>query len=127
MLQKFELKGVHTNIDENLRKYVTKKIGRLDRYLPRHHRDSAHAVVELKENKARDKNKYTCEVSMHLPHESIVVSEKTMNMYAAVDIVETKLKQRIKKYKESQPNGKFYRHLSGRLRRRNLAEPPIEA
>jgi len=122
MLQKFEINGVHTTIDDKLRKYVTKKIGRLDRYLPRHHRDSVHVIVELKESKAKDKNKYTCEVIMHLPHENIAVSESTMNMYAAVDIVETKLKLQIKKYKDSHASGKLTRHLTARLRRKATPE-----
>jgi putative sigma-54 modulation protein len=119
VIEKFELNGVHTTIDDNLRKYVTKKIGRLDKYLPRAHRDSVHVVVELKEAKAKDKNKYTCEVTMHLPHEDVNVRESTMNMFAAVDIVETKLKLQIKKYKESHASGKLTRHLTARFRRRN--------
>jgi len=119
MLQKFELKGVHTTIDTNLQKYVTKKIGNLDRYLPRHHRDSVHAIVELKEaTKANPQKKYTCDVTLHLPHGTLSVNESTMNMYAAVDIVEEKLKQQIKKYKETHANGKWSRRLTARLRRR---------
>lgn len=127
MLQKFELKGVHTTIDENLQKYVTKKIGRIDKYLPRHHRDSAHAVVELKEAaKAKDQKKYTCEVTLYLPHETLNVAETTMNMFAAVDIVETKLKLQIKKYKESHANGKLARHLTARMRRRSAETSTLE-
>jgi len=122
MLQKFELKGVHTNIDEQLRTYATKKIGRLDKYLPRHHRDSVHTVVELKEGKARDKKHYCCDVTMHLPHGDVNVQEKAYNMYEAIDIVETKLKQAIRKYKDQHANGKLARHLAGRLRRSPVAE-----
>ena len=126
MLQKFDLKGVHTTIDENLQKYVTKKIANLDKYLPRHHRDSAHAIVELKEAaKAKDQRKYTCDVTLHLPRETLHVAESTMNMYAAIDIVETKLKQQIKKYKESHASGKLTRHLTARLRRRPVVEAEL--
>jgi ribosomal subunit interface protein len=130
MIQKFEINGIHTVVDENLRKYVNKKIGRLDKYLPRHHRDSVHVVVELKESKAKDKNKYTCEVIMHLPHGGdIKVRESTMNMFAAVDIVETKLKLLIKKHKEQHASGKLARHLTARFRRRaaNTVAPQPEA
>jgi len=129
MLQKFELNGVHTTIDENLQKYVTRKIGRLDKYMPRAHRDSVHAIVELKEaSKAKEQKKYTCEVTLHMPHETISVAESTLNMYAAVDIVEEKLKQQIKKYKETHASGKLTRHLTGRLRRRtSLAPEQLEA
>lgn len=118
MIEKFELKGVHTTIDDNLHKYVQNKIGRLDKYMPRHHRDSVHAVVELKEITSKDKNKYACTAVLHLPGEMITVTETTVNMYAAVDIVETKLKQQIKKYKDSHGNGKWSRHLTARFRRR---------
>jgi putative sigma-54 modulation protein len=121
MIQKFEINSVHTVVDENLLKYVTKKIGHLDKYLPRYHRDSVHAVVELKEAKAKNQNKYTCEVTLHMPHEMLNVSESTMNMYAAVDIVETKLKLQIKKYKDTHAGSKLSRHLAGRFRRRTAA------
>jgi ribosome-associated translation inhibitor RaiA len=45
-----------------------------------------------------------------------------MNMFAAVDIVETKLKLQIKKYKESHGSGKLSRHLTARFRRKNSLE-----
>lgn len=129
MLQKFDLRGIHTTIDDGLQKYVHKKLGRLDRYLPRAHRDSAHAIVELKEApRARDQKKYTCDVVLHLPHETLNVRESTLNMYAAIDIVEAKLKQQIKKYKETHASGKLLRHLSGRSHQRTqLAPEQLEA
>jgi ribosome-associated translation inhibitor RaiA len=42
-------------------------------------------------------------------------------MYAAVDIVEAKLKIQIKKYKDKHGNGKLHRHLVARFRRRTKA------
>lgn len=124
MLAKFDLKGVHTTIDESLDKYTKRKIGNLDKYLPRAHRDSAHAVVELKEApRAKDQNRFTCGVTLYLPHETIEVRETTLNIYAAIDIVEEKLKQRIKKYKDQHADGKIFRHLAGRLRRRTGLRP----
>src|SRR3982751_3022267 len=119
MLQKFEVQGEHTVVDEALRKYVTKKIGGLDRYLLRHNRQSAHAEVHLKESKKKDNNHCTCEVVLRLPHQTIVIKESALNMYAAVDIVEVKLKQQIQKYKEKHSSGKMHRHVFGRFRRRN--------
>jgi ribosomal subunit interface protein len=127
MIAKFELKGVHTTIDTNLQKYATKKLASLDRYLPRHHRDAAHAVVELKQaSKAKEAKKYTCDVTLHLPHGVIHVAESTMNMFAAIDIVETKLKQQIKRYKDSHGSGKLARRLTARFRRRNNAPVFVE-
>ena len=126
MLQKFEIHGVHTTVDDNLTKYVTRKIGGLDRYLSRHDRESAHAEVYLKESKAKDKNRYTCEVKLRLPKDTIIIRESTLNLFAAVDIAESKLKQQLKKHKDMQQNGKMHRHMFGRLRRRVVTAEPIE-
>lgn len=119
MLQKFEIHGAHTTVDNSLKKYVTKKIGGLDRYISRHSRASAHAEVHLKEHKTKNNNRFTCEVTMHVPHQTIVVKENALNMYAAVDIVEAKLKQQLQKYKDLHSNGKTHRHLFARFRRRS--------
>lgn len=118
MLQKFEIQGVHTTVDDSLRKYVNRKIGNLDRYLSKHSRESAHGEVILQERKSKKNDHCSCEVILHLPHQNIVVKEQAMNMYAAVDIVEAKLKQQIKKYKDKHASGKMHRHLFNRFRRR---------
>lgn len=124
MIAKFDLKGVHTTIDTNLQKYATKKLGNLDKYLPRAHRDAVHAIVELKQAaKAKEQKKYTCDVTLHLPQGTVHVAESTMNMFAAIDIVEAKLKLQIKKYKESHMSGKLSRQLAARFRRRTQLVP----
>ena len=117
MIQKLEIQGIHMTVDDSTRRYVVRKIGRLDRYLPKKVRDVAHAEVMLKESKAKDKNHCTCEVTLHLPKETINVKESTINMIAAIDIIETKLYQRIDKYKDMHL-GKTKRHLLARLRNR---------
>lgn len=118
MINRLDITQVHATADEALQKYLRRKIGHLDRFLPRHAQDSAHAEIRLKESKARDKKGSTCEVTLHLPHEVINVSETTVNMYAAVDIVELKLRQRIIKYKELHAGGTLRRRLALRFRRK---------
>jgi len=98
---KITIEGVHIKINDDLEKYVAKKIGKLDKYVPRVARGSAHAQVFLKESKIKNKKQCTCEVVMHLPHEEFVTKETTMNIFAAVDIVEAKLKNHLKKYKDT--------------------------
>jgi putative sigma-54 modulation protein len=119
MLQKFEIVGVHTVVNDRLRSYVNKKIGGLDRYISRHSRQSAHAEVHLKETKSKTKDRSRCEVTLHLPHQTIVIKENALNMYAAVDIVEAKLKQQLQKYKDRHSNGKMHRHLFARFNRKS--------
>jgi putative sigma-54 modulation protein len=122
MLQKFEIQGVHTTVTEALHKYVTKKIGNLDRYIMRQNRDCAHTEVFLKEGKTKNHNHCTCEVTMHLPQQTIIIKESAMNMYAAVDIVEAKLKQQLQKYKDLHHNGKNQRRMFARFRRQSALE-----
>lgn len=119
MIAKMEINGVHLKVDDDLRKYVTKKIGKLDKYISKHARTSAHAEVILKESKAKDKKQCTCEVVLFLPKAELTTKESTLNIYAAVDIVEAKLKNQLKKYKETHDNPKLHRRLINRLRRKS--------
>jgi ribosomal subunit interface protein len=117
MIQKLEINGVHMTVGEELRKYVGKKIGHMDTYISKHARDSVHIEVKLKEGRAKDNQIRTCEVIVHLPHEVIALSETTVNIYAAIDIVEAKLKQRLRKYKDLHATPKFHRRMLARLKR----------
>lgn len=116
MIKRLEIEGVHMNVGEDLKKYVVKKIGGLEKYVPKHARSSLHVEVKLKEGKAKNKDERTCEVIMHLPQEVIMVSETTVNMFAAVDIVEEKLKTQLRKYKDIRTDHKLHQRLLARLR-----------
>ncbi len=131
MIQKLEINGVHIKVDDKLRAYITKKISKLDRYIPRHARESAHAEVFIKEINVQGKPKgakrpargrvgakeYECEVILQLPKETIALKESTLNPFAAVDIVEAKLKNQLKKYKETHSSLRLHRRVLARLRR----------
>jgi len=98
---KITVEGVHTDVSDDLEKYVVKKIGKLDKYISRSARNSAHAQIFLKEFSIKNKKQCACEVVMHLPHEEFATKETTMNIFAAVDIVEAKLKNHLRKYKDT--------------------------
>ncbi len=114
MIQKFEISATRLELDDRLKKYVTKKLATLDKYLPRQARPSAHMEVRFKEHKSGGQKQSVCDVTLHLPNETIKICESTQNVYAAVDIVEAKLKQQIKKYKELHSGGKRRRRLFAR-------------
>ncbi len=118
MIQKLEITGVHMHVGDDLRKYITKKIGGLDRYVPRAARESLHAELKLKESNARGRQERTCEVIVHLPNDVFAVKETTINMYAAVDIAEEKLKTQLRKYKDTHSAHKFRRRLLAALKHR---------
>jgi putative sigma-54 modulation protein len=116
MIERLDISGVHMEVDDDLRKYVQRKIGHLDRYIPKHSRESVHAEIKLKGSKAKDKKECTCEVELFLPHEILNHKESTVNMYAAVDIVETKLKNQLKKYKGLHANPRLHQRVIARFR-----------
>ncbi len=99
MIENIEVTGIHTEVDEDVRKYAIKKIGRLSKYMSSHAKKSVSARVKLKSSSVKGKNQYTCEVSIVLPFETITTKETTVNMFAAIDIVETKLKNQLVRYK----------------------------
>jgi putative sigma-54 modulation protein len=119
MIRKLEITGVHIDTDEKLKKYVRKSVNKLERYMPRHARDSAHVDVKLRESKKQQNQQCTAEIIIHLPHETLTAKESTVNLFAAVDIVEAKLRNQLKKYKDMHTNPRVYQRLSARFRRRN--------
>jgi putative sigma-54 modulation protein len=99
MIARIDKTGLNLELDGDLKKYIDKKVGRLDRYMPRHARKSVHAEVKMRETGNKAGDKYLCEAVLHLPGGQVMAKESTLNMFAAVDIVEAKLKNQLKKYK----------------------------
>lgn len=101
MINAIEITGVKYDIDDSTKKYVIKKISRLDRYLPRHARKSATAEVKLKQVNRANGNKYEAEVILQVPDKVLTAKDSTVNMLAAIDIVEAKLVNQLRKYKQT--------------------------
>ena len=102
MITSIEITGVGGYIvDEPTKKYIQKKIGRLDRFSPRHARKSMRAEVKIGEVNGDHGNKYEVQVTLHIPERSITAKDSTMNVLAATDIVSAKLTGQLRKYKET--------------------------
>ncbi len=114
MIENLTISSSRYEAKDDIKKYVNRKIARIDRFVPRHARKSLHAEVKFTERKTKS-DKYECEVILHLPDQYITAKADTVNMFAAVDIVETKLKNQLKKYKASHGGDRQDHH--SRLRR----------
>ena len=101
MIESIDISSKRYEVDETTKKYVLKKIGRLDRYLPRHARKTATADVRLRQINGDHGNKYEAEVVFNIPDKRITVVDSTVNMLAAIDIIEAKLVTQLRKYKEA--------------------------
>lgn len=93
-------------VDSELTTYIQKKIGKLDRHMKQKDRASARADVRLQETLTKGGKKCMCEVTLHMGGTTLTATESTINIYAAVDIVENKLQNQIKKYKEKHAAGR---------------------
>jgi putative sigma-54 modulation protein len=99
MIKKLELTGIHYDIDENTHKYALAKLGKLDKYMPRHARVSASAEVKLRQVNKDHGNKYEAEMILVLPDKTLVAKDSTVNMLAAIDIIEAKMIAQLGSYK----------------------------
>ena len=92
--------GNNYDLNEKIQEYIEEKIGELDKYVPRTKRDGLMAKITLTlDESGREDNQCICEASIQLPGALIEAREATLNMFAAVDIVEAKLKAQALKYK----------------------------
>ena len=114
MITHVNISSSHYEVTDDIKKYITKKIGRIDRFVSRHARKSVHVDVKLVQRKTKS-DKYECETILHLPEKIITAKASTVNMFAAVDIVETKLKNQLKKYKAA--HGGDHQDHHSKLRR----------
>ena len=118
MIKKLEISGIHAKIDKKLRDYVTEKIGLVDKYLPRSARESAHTEVKLIGEKIKTRQVYICEVILYLPHGVITSKENAGSFEEAVDLVEDKLKNQLKKYKDRHGRKRLHHRVFDKIRRR---------
>ncbi len=101
MIENIAITGIKADVTKDLEKYINKKIGKLDKHLKRSQRAEVRADVKLQEAVSKKNGKRcTCEVILHIPGARLTAVESTMNMFAAVDIVEAKLQNQLKKHKE---------------------------
>ena len=108
MIHTINVTGVRYTPDDLTKRYVRKKIGSLDRYLSRHVRKSATVDIKLKEVNRAHGNKYECDVIMHLPEQTITAKDSTLNMLAAVDIVEDEDARHQARPSRQAPTASFY-------------------
>ena len=117
MITNIDITGAGLSLDNSVKKYVRKKIGALDRLAPRHARKSIRADVKLSQVNRPKGNKYEVEVILFVPEKNLTAKDSTMNVLAAVDIVEAKLASQLYKYKQTSVPHIGRRKLLSRFKR----------
>lgn len=114
----------HDELDSDLQAYVERKIGHLDKYMPKGHEVVRGNIVLEYDHSAGDGNQYMCEARLEIPGADLYAKDGTVNLYAAVDIVDQKLKAQILKYKDKHDPSRNRRRL-GLGKRQAQAEEVI--
>jgi putative sigma-54 modulation protein len=101
MITSIKVTGIAYKVDDATSKYAIKRIGHLDRYLPRHARKTVKAEVKLAQVNHEHGNKYEVEAILNIPGKVITAKDSTSNIFAAIDIVEAKVKKQLNDYKQA--------------------------
>ena len=105
MIEKIDISGSNFKVEEGFKKYVEKRIGKLDRYLPRQHRKDVVAKVVVTQVDRDHGNKYEISVSMNIPGGKVLAAkDEASNIFAGIDIIEAKLTGQIRRYKTENTN-----------------------
>lgn len=118
MIEKIELNSAGYKIEEPLRKYASKRLGKLDRYLPKGRKKGVGAKVMIKEVGKNKGEKYEISAAVDIPGGKVITAkDECNNLFAGMDLVEAKLMGQIRRYKlEMQPH-RQKRGLKGLFRR----------
>lgn len=100
MIENIEVSGVKYKIDEPLKKYVVKRLGHLDKFLPKKNRRDVVMRVVVKQVNRPHNNKYEISVAVDVPGGKMLTArDEAGNVFAGIDILEAKLRGQVQKFK----------------------------
>lgn len=101
MIEKIDITGNNFKIEEGLKKYILKRLGKLDRYLPRGSKKDVVVKVIVTELASKGRGeKYEISAAMEIPGGKVIAAkDECSNIFAGVDLVEAKITGQIRRYK----------------------------
>ncbi len=118
MVKKVQISNIHSEVTDKIKSYAEKKIGGLDKYIPKNARESAMVDIKFKKKNSKQ-NSFECETVMSLPKTKITSHRGAESFMAAIDEVEENLKKQLKKYKETHNSPKRVRHIFAKIKLRS--------
>lgn len=106
MIEKIDISGSNYKPEESFKKYTIKRIGKLDRYLPRGNKKDVVAKIVVTEVNRAHGNKYEISANLEIPGGKVIsAKDECSNVFAGIDILEAKLTGQIRRFKiESNPH-----------------------
>ena len=88
--------GRNVDVTDYMKEYVTKKVGKLERYLPQ----AGEVRAELTQNMTRSANdRYTAQITIWANGQILRAEESTSDIFASVDATIDKMSSQIRRYK----------------------------
>lgn len=106
MIDKIEIIGNDYTVGDQLKKYIKKRLGKLDKYLPRGSKKDVVLKVVIESIGHQGGDRYEVSVAMEIPGGKVLTArDECTNVFAGIDLVEAKLTSQIRRFKlESQPH-----------------------
>lgn len=106
MIEKIDISGNGYKVEEPYKKYIEKRLGKLDKYLPKNAKKDVVMKVVTSEVGKNKGEKFEISVAMDIPGGKVIAAkDECSNVFAGVDLVEAKLTGQIRRYKlEAQPH-----------------------
>ena len=129
---KLDIGSRNFETDERMKDYIEEKIGGIEKFLPRQVREEIQTSVLLEQDpNGREDNRFVCEAIMLVPGGKFVAKEGAINIYAAIDIVDAKLRAQARTYKDKHVGAprraRMINRLIGRTAEGDPAAPAVEA
>lgn len=103
MIEKIEITGSNYKVEETFKKYATKRIGKLDRYLPRATKKDVVVKIMVIGTERAHGEKFEISVAMDIPGGKVIAAkDECSNVFAGIDLVEAKLTGQIRRFKLEQ-------------------------
>ncbi|MBQ6570965.1 ribosome-associated translation inhibitor RaiA [Candidatus Saccharibacteria bacterium] len=118
MISKLDITGSNFKLAEVHQKYAQKKIGKLDKYLPKSSKKEVVAKVVITETNRNPGNKYEVSAAMEIPGGKVIAAkDDCSNIFAGLDLVEAKLLGQIRRYKTETENSRPKKSLKNLFHR----------
>lgn len=119
MIEKIDICGSNYKVEETLKKYIQKRIGKLDKYLPKKFKKDVVCKVVVTSGGKGKSEKYEISVAMEIPGGKVLAArDQCTNLFAGVDLLEAKLTEQIRRYKLDTQKFQEKRSLKNLFRKR---------
>ncbi len=118
MIEKIDITGNNFKIDESLKKYIEKRYGKLDRYLPKEAKKDAVIKVIITTVGGARGDKYEISVAMEITGGKVFASkDECSNVFAGIDLIEAKLVGQIRRFKVETQDRRPKKGIKGLFKR----------